>query len=133
MLTLVVGGGLSGQVLAGTHGCDVWAVGTRRTEPVIYGHSAYVNGLAFHPTKPAWFVTASEASRIFVWDAHKRCLLAKRNVHRCAPPPPPPSHALALGRVEVRVIGARVAMRGVCSQTARAVRYAKAESLSLEP
>jgi len=80
----------SAEVLAGTHGCDVWAVGARRTEPVIYGHSAYVNGLAFHPTKPAWFVTASEASRVFVWDAHKRCLLAKRNVHRCVPPPPPP-------------------------------------------
>eukprot|EP00976_Prorocentrum_cordatum_P063427 1177083-Prorocentrum_minimum.AAC.3 len=69
--------------IAGTHSCDVWEV-DRSPEPIIYGHAADVNAVCFHPQTPSWFVTASDTQRVFIWDAHKRCLLAKRNVRRAA-------------------------------------------------
>eukprot|EP00854_Cymbomonas_tetramitiformis_P003095 gene3095-3928_t len=84
--------------MGGTFRCDIWEV-DKTPEPIIYGHAADVYGLAVHPEeltpfdlrwsvdceeKPTWFVTASEAHRVFVWDSHKRCLLAKRNVRRPA-------------------------------------------------
>jgi WD40 repeat protein len=69
--------------VAGTHSSDVWEV-DRTPEPVIYGHAGDVNAVCFHPSTPSWFVTASDTQRVFIWDAHKRCLLAKRNVRRAA-------------------------------------------------
>lgn len=43
---------------------------------LVSGHSADVNGLAFHPRMPAWFVTAADNSKIFLWDADAHSMLA---------------------------------------------------------
>ena len=47
----------SPEYIVGTHACDIWQV-ARKAEPIVYGHSAFVHGLCFHPTKPAWCATA---------------------------------------------------------------------------
>lgn len=44
----------SPEYIAGTHACDIWHV-HRTAEPIVYGHSAFVQGLCFHPTKPSWY------------------------------------------------------------------------------
>ena len=59
--------------MAGTSACDVWEVDAD-PEILVYGHSADLYGCAFHPD-PQFahvYATASDSSRVFIWDARAR-------------------------------------------------------------
>ena len=74
--------------VAGTSACDVWEVDAD-PEILVYGHSADLYGCAFHPD-PQFahvYATASDSSRVFIWDARARrrltaveCAAAARSV-----------------------------------------------------
>eukprot|EP00899_Mesostigma_viride_P025393 jgi/Mesvir1/6038/Mv00777-RA.4 len=73
----------TGKLFVGTHRCDIWELDmsaspqARPPSVLVYGHSADVYAVAAHPVlrKAHLFVTASDAGRVFVWDAVKRRLL----------------------------------------------------------
>ena len=65
----------------GTNRCDVWEVSKGddsawAMEVLIYGHTADLYGLCWHPALPTVFATAAESSRVFIWDAEDRVVLA---------------------------------------------------------
>ena len=63
--------------VAGTSSCDIWEV-DQDPEVLIYGHSADLYGVAFHPDRSLAhvFATACDSSRVFIWDARNRRRLA---------------------------------------------------------
>ena len=65
----------------GTNRCDVWEVvkgddNAWAMEVLIYGHTADLYGLCWHPAIPTVFATAAESNRVFIWDAEDRVVLA---------------------------------------------------------
>ena len=75
----------SSDVMVGTIRCDVWEIDdVNGAHPVAYGHSGEVRGLAVHPTEPHIFATASEAGRLFLWNAKLKMLKAKCTLHHPA-------------------------------------------------
>ena len=62
--------------VTGTDKCDIWEIDddqqTTSVNTLIYGHTADLYGIAWHPLRPNVFATACESERIFVWDAAKR-------------------------------------------------------------
>lgn len=65
--------------VAGTNKCDIWEIDddqpTTAVKTLIYGHTADLYGIAWHPLRPNVFATACESERVFVWDAEARELL----------------------------------------------------------
>lgn len=53
-------------------GCDIWEVTPSGSEVLVFGHSADLYYLSWHPAKPDIFATACESSRVFLWDAATR-------------------------------------------------------------
>lgn len=84
--------------IAGTHRSDIWEIDDT-PEVLIYGHSADLYGVAWDPTNPTLFATASEGENVFVWCAARRRLLrmvALGNKGRCVHFSPDGKH-LAVG------------------------------------
>ena len=75
----------SSDVLCGTYRCEIWEIDDEDGPYVLmYGHSGDVRGLAVHPKEKSVFATASEAGRLYIWNAKSRLLKAKCNVmHPC--------------------------------------------------
>ena len=63
------------RFIVGTARCDIWEVDDSPSV-LVYGHSADVYGLAWHPDPSKMvYATASEAGRVYVWDAKRRKIL----------------------------------------------------------
>ncbi|KAK3276728.1 hypothetical protein CYMTET_15223 [Cymbomonas tetramitiformis] len=65
--------------VAGSNKCDVWEV-DETPEPLIFGHSADLYQVAWHPRFPEIFATACESTRVCLFDAAKRALIRNTNV-----------------------------------------------------
>ncbi|KAK3275930.1 hypothetical protein CYMTET_15970, partial [Cymbomonas tetramitiformis] len=69
----------SNTFIVGTDLCDIWEV-DESPDVLIYGHTADLYSVCFHPTKPPIFMSASESSRVFLWNADNRALVRSCSV-----------------------------------------------------
>ncbi|KAK9824333.1 hypothetical protein WJX72_009517 [[Myrmecia] bisecta] len=72
--------GHDAEVVIGTSACAIWALNRDAPEPLLFGHTGDLCHLAFHPTKPYRFATACGSSRVSLWNARRRQLIARCNV-----------------------------------------------------
>lgn len=74
------------EMVVGTHSCDVWEIDWHEKQQdgdisvAVHGHAGTVYAIDWHPTDKTKLASASEASRLFVWNVKKRTLAGKCNL-----------------------------------------------------
>ncbi|MEW5311518.1 MAG: hypothetical protein WDW38_003227 [Sanguina aurantia] len=69
-----------GTILVGTQQCDIIEITDAVQEVMSFGHSADIWDVAFHPLLPHICATASDNSRVYIWDTDAKDLLRTATV-----------------------------------------------------